>query len=305
MEMNGIVVVDKDKGITSQRIVTEVKRILKIKRAGHTGTLDPFATGVLPVCLGEARKVIPFLDDNIKEYKAVLMLGIGTDTMDATGSVVYETKVKKLALSDILDVFSKYMGETKQIPPMFSSLKKNGVRLYDLARKGITITRQARTVFVEQLKLLDYTHPFISFFVRCSRGTYVRVLGSDIATELGYGGHLTELRRLRSGMFRIEDSVSIEDIKSGNLRLVHMTEALSNINEISVTGKVAVQIREGKQIRKSDLDWAQMRRFEAGDKLKICEDRRLISVAQALVGTNDLYKLDNRGIVLKPLRVFN
>jgi tRNA pseudouridine55 synthase len=197
------------------------------------------------------------------------------------------------------------MGETKQIPPMFSSLKKNGVRLYDLARKGITITRQARTVFVEQLKLLDYSHPFISFFVRCSRGTYVRVLGSDIATELGYGGHLTELRRLRSGMFRIEDSVSIEDLESGNLRLVHMTEALSNINEINVTGKVAVQIREGKQIRKSDLDWAQMRRFEAGDKLMICEDRRLICVAQALVGTNDLYKLDNRGIVLKLLRVFN
>jgi tRNA pseudouridine55 synthase len=303
--MNGIVVIDKEKGFTSQKVVTEVKRILEIKRAGHTGTLDPFATGVLPVCLGEARKVIPFLDDNIKEYEAVLRLGVATDTMDATGRVVYENRVKKLALSNILDIFSKYRGEIGQIPPMFSSLKKHGVRMYDLARKGITITRPSRSVVIEELKLLDYNHPFIRFFVRCSRGTYVRVLGSDIAKELGYGGHLTELRRIRSGMFRIEDSVSIEDLKSGNLKLVHMMEALSDINEIHVSGKVAVQIKEGKQIRKSDLSWADVQGFEAGDKLRVCEGRRLVSVAQALVGTNDLYKLDDGGIVLKLLRVFN
>jgi tRNA pseudouridine55 synthase len=303
--MDGIVVIDKEKGVTSQRIVTEVKRVLNVGRAGHTGTLDPFATGVLPVCLGEARKVIPFLDDNTKEYEAVLMLGIETDTMDATGRVVYENKVNNLALSDIVDIFSKYRGEIKQIPPMFSSLKKDGVRLYDLARKGITVPRPARTVLIEKIRLLDYSHPFIRFFVRCSRGTYVRVLGSDIAKEFGYGGHLTELRRLRSGIFRLEDSLLMENLKSGNFRLIYMAEALSNINEIHVTEKVAVKIREGKQIRKSDLSWTDMSEFEVGDKLKICENRRVVSVAQALVGSNELYKLDDQGIVFKLLRVFN
>ena len=303
--MNGMVILDKEKGVTSQKVVMEVKRALKIKRAGHTGTLDPFATGVLPICLGDATKLVPFLDDSIKEYEAVLRLGIATDTMDETGKVLYENKVIKLTLSDILDVFSKYKGEVRQTPPMFSAVKKSGVRLHKLARKGITLPRASRTVFIEELKLLGYNQPFIRFFVRCSRGTYVRVLGSDIATELGYGGHLTELRRIRSGMFKIVDAQSLEDLKSGNLRLVPMLEAISNIKEIHVTDKVAEQIREGKQIRKSDLTWLDMEEFEAGEKLKICKDTELVSVAQALVGTNDLYKLNERDVVIKLLRVFN
>src|SRR3972149_6570975 len=127
--MNGMVILDKEKGVTSQKVVMEVKRALKIKRAGHTGTLDPFATGVLPICLGDATKLVPFLDDSIKEYEAVLRLGIATDTMDEKGKVLYENKVIKLTLSDILDVFSKYKGEVRQTPPMFSAENIGGVCL--------------------------------------------------------------------------------------------------------------------------------------------------------------------------------
>jgi tRNA pseudouridine55 synthase len=302
--MNGIAILDKTKGMTSQKAVEEVKRIFETKRAGHTGTLDPFATGVLPVCLGESTKVIPFLDEDFKEYEAVLRLGIETDTMDATGNIIGEKDFGKLAENDVECVFLKFKGKITQIPPMFSALKKNGVRLYNLARRGKEIPRFPRSVVIEELKLLELNLPFIRFFVRSSRGTYVRVLGSDIGKELGFGGHLVELRRIKSGMFNIEDAFSIECIKD-NVNLVSMNEALSHFKEINVTKKIAAQIRDGKQIRKSDLDSVSIPRFEVGDRLKICESRELVSVALALVRDYDLDKLDDREIVLKLLRVFN
>src|ERR1700758_3015788 len=211
--MDGIAILDKPKGMTSQGAVEKVKRILNIERAGHTGTLDPFATGVLPVWLGESTKVIPFLDEEFKEYEAVLRLGIETDTMDATGNVIGEKDVSKLSENDVKYVFLKFKGEIAQIPPMFSALKKNGVRLYNLARRGKEIQRFPRTVVIEELKLRELNLPFIRFFVRSSRGTYIRVLGSDIGKELGCGGHLVELRRIKSGIFNIEDAISIEYIK--------------------------------------------------------------------------------------------
>lgn len=298
-------ILDKPKGMTSQRAVERVKKILKVKCAGHTGTLDPFATGVLPICLGESTKVIPFLDEDFKEYEAVLKLGIETDTMDEMGNVINEKKVGDLDENEVRRVLMKFMGEIRQIPPMFSALKKDGVRLYSLARQGKEVPRSPRTVVIRELNLLDLNPPFIRFFVRCSRGTYVRVLGSDIGKELGLGGHLVELRRIKSGAFGIEGAVSMEDMEGGHFNLVSMNEALSHMREINITKWVAAGIRDGKQIRKSDLNSTSVPAFDVGAKLRICENRKLVSIAQALVRDYDLDKLDDREVVLRLLRVFN
>jgi tRNA pseudouridine55 synthase len=303
--MDGVVILDKPKGVTSQRAVERVKKILKVKCAGHTGTLDPFATGVLPICLGESTKVIPFLDEDFKEYEAVLKLGIETDTMDEMGNVINEKKVGDLDENEVRRVLMKFMGEIRQIPPMFSALKKDGVRLYSLARQGKEVPRSPRTVVIRELNLLDLNPPFIRFFVRCSRGTYVRVLGSDIGKELGLGGHLVELRRIKSGAFGIEGAVSMEDMEGGHFNLVSMNEALSHMREINITKWVAAGIRDGKQIRKSDLNSTSVPAFDVGAKLRICENRKLVSIAQALVRDYDLDKLDDREVVLRLLRVFN
>ncbi len=303
--MDAIVILDKPKGMTSQRAVERVKSILKAKRAGHTGTLDPFATGVLPICLGESTKIIPFLDEDLKEYEAVLKLGVETDTMDYTGRIIGEKGIGTLDESDIQRVFLKFRGEIRQIPPMFSALKKGGVRLYSLARRGKEVPRPSRTVVIRELNLLDLDLPFIRFFVRCSRGTYIRVLGSDIGKELGFGGHLVELRRIRSGVFGIEDAASIEDVEKGNFNPVSMNEALSHMKEINVTNGVAAGIRDGKQITKSDLGSTSVPEFEVGARLRICENQKLVSIVQALARDYDLDRLDDREVVFRLLRVFN
>jgi tRNA pseudouridine55 synthase len=302
--MDGIVVLDKPKGMTSHMAVNKVKSALQTSRAGHTGTLDPFATGVLAVCIGKATKVIPFLDEDFKEYEALLRLGISTDTMDATGRVLVEKSIGAITKGRVMEVFSEFKGTIGQTPPMFSALKKNGVRLYKLARKGVVVERPPRTVTIKELELIDLNSNFIRFFVNCSRGTYIRVLGSDIGKELGCGGHLVDLRRVKSGKFELRDTISLEDVKKGDIRLIPINEALSHMKDINVGKGIAMQIKMGKQIRKSYID-SNMIRFEAGDKVKIYENSDLVSVAEALVSSADLDKLDDKSVVLRLLRVFN
>lgn len=302
--MDGIVVLDKPKGMTSHMAVNKVKSALQTSRAGHTGTLDPFATGVLAVCIGKATKVIPFLDEDFKEYEALLRLGISTDTMDATGRVLVEKSIGAITKGRVMEVFSKFKGTIGQTPPMFSALKKNGVRLYKLARKGVFVERPPRAVTIKELELIDLNSNFIRFFVNCSRGTYIRVLGSDIGKELGCGGHLVDLRRVKSGKFELRDTISLEDVKKGDIRLIPINEALSHMKDINVGKGIAMQIKMGKQIRKSYID-SNMIRFEAGDKVKIYENSDLVSVAEALVSSADLDKLDDESVVLRLLRVFN
>jgi tRNA pseudouridine55 synthase len=303
--MDGILVVDKPKGMTSLGAVSKVRTALKTRRAGHTGTLDPFATGVLPVCVGKATKVIPFLDEDFKEYEALLRLGITTDTMDATGRVIIQKNVGAITRELVIEVFSKFKGKIKQIPPMFSALKKDGVRLYKLAREGKSVERPPRTVIIKDLKIIELNSTFIKFFVNCSRGTYIRVLGSDIGDELGCGGHLVDLRRVRSGRFKLEDTVSLENVKKGDIRLIPISDALSHIKIVNVGNGIAMQIKMGRQIRKSYIDSGNITRFEAGDKLKIYENSDLVSVAEALVSSADLDKLDDKTVVLRLLRVLN
>ena len=300
-----MIILDKPKGITSQAAVNTVNKLLKTKRAGHTGTLDPFATGVLPICVNGATKIIPFMNSGFKKYEALLRLGVKTDTLDETGVVVEEKEIGIINNSELLGVFSKYRGKINQIPPMYSALKKDGVRLYDYARRGIEVERAERTVIINELEILNFSPPFVRFMVECSRGTYIRVLAADIADELGCGGHLTELRRIESDGFKIDDAVTLEDIKNGGVELTPLDEALSHMKRIDIDKEIAAEIRQGKQLRKFSLKKINIADFKAGERIKLYEGSALVSITEAAMDSGEVEDLDGGVIVFRLLRVFN
>ena len=303
--MNGVLILDKPKGITSQAAVNTVNKLLKAKRAGHTGTLDPFATGVLPICVNGATKIIPFMNSSFKKYEALLRLGVKTDTLDLTGMIMEEKEIGIINKSELLGAFLKYRGKINQIPPMYSALKKDGVRLYEYARRGIEVERAERTVIINELEILDFSPPFVRFVVECSRGTYIRVLAADIADDLGCGGHLTELRRIESDGFKIDDAVTLEDIKNGSVELTPLDEALPHMKRINIDRELAAEIRQGKQVRKFNLEKMDITDFRAGERVKLYEGSALISITEAVTDSGELDDLDSGVIVFRLLRVFN
>ena len=183
--MNGFLIIDKPAGITSHDVVAIVRRILKQKKVGHTGTLDPFATGVLPVALGEATKIIPYLDESVKEYRAIMRLGISTDSQDLTGKIVQQKDEGSITEARVLEAFAAVTGSISQVPPMFSAVKQGGVPLYKLARLGEEVERAPRQIIIHTLSMNHFQLPFVTFTVRCSRGTYVRTLANDLGDIIG------------------------------------------------------------------------------------------------------------------------
>lgn len=210
--VNGIVLVNKAAGLTSRDVVQKVTRIYSAKKAGHTGTLDPFATGLLPVCLGEATKVSGLLLASDKRYIATLGLGVETDTGDHDGEIIEQMAVPPLTQAKIEAVLDTFRGEILQVPPMYSSLKFEGQSLHVYARKGIEIEREPRQVQIMELSLLDFDQHQIRFEVHCTKGTYVRVLGEDIAKALGTVGHLTALHRTQTGVFKADMMRDLDEI---------------------------------------------------------------------------------------------
>lgn len=215
--IHGFVVIDKPAGITSHDVVSRVRRILGTRKVGHTGTLDPFATGVLPVAVNDGTKAIPFLDEGIKCYQALLQLGVATDTLDMTGTVLRESDFSSVSEQQLLDVFTRFTGPILQIPPMYSAIKQGGQPLYKLARMGREVERAPRPVEIHSIELLSFTSPFVSIKVACSRGTYVRTLADDIGAMIGCGAALKELRRIASGPFDISAAHTLEELE----RAVH------------------------------------------------------------------------------------
>lgn len=211
--INGFVVIDKPAGITSHDVVARVRRILGTRKVGHTGTLDPFATGVLPIAVNDGTKAIPFLDEGCKRYEALMRLGMVTDTLDVTGTVLREADTHGIARERLASVMATFTGTISQIPPMFSAIKQNGQPLYKLARQGETVERQARQVEIHSLELLDFAPPLASITVVSSRGTYIRTLADDIGRELGCGAVLQELRRTASGPFGISSALTLEELE--------------------------------------------------------------------------------------------
>lgn len=210
--MNGIIIVNKEAGYTSHDVVAKLRGICGQRKIGHTGTLDPEATGVLPVCLGSGTKLCDMLTDRDKEYVACLRLGVETDTQDMTGTVLREMPVT-VSAAEAADVCMSFLGEYDQIPPMYSALKVDGKKLYELARAGKEVERKARRVKILELELLELELPFVSFRVVCSKGTYIRSLCADIGQKLGCGGAMQSLRRTAVGQFRLQDALTLGELQ--------------------------------------------------------------------------------------------
>lgn len=211
--MNGIINVYKEKGFTSHDVVAKLRGILKQKKIGHTGTLDPDAEGVLPVCLGNATKLCDMITAKEKTYRTVMLLGLETDTQDISGKVLKEQSVD-LRNEEVLQAIRSFIGPYNQIPPMYSAIKINGKKMYELARAGIEVEREARPVYIFDIEVLDIKLPRVTMAVKCSKGTYIRTLCHDIGQKLGCGACMEELLRTQSGIFNIDTAYTLSDIES-------------------------------------------------------------------------------------------
>ena len=255
--MDGIVIINKEKEYTSHDVVAKVKKILNEKKVGHTGTLDPNATGVLPILLGKGTKLSKYLINHNKIYEATLKLGEKTDTADIEGKITEEKDVKKENLSqeNVTKVLKEFIGKSKQVPPMYSAIKVNGKKLYEYARKGQTIEIKPREIEIYGIELLNINNNEISFKVHCSKGTYIRTLGEDIAKALGTVGHLIALRRIKIGKFSICKAIKYEDINEST-RLYSIPSACYFIPKVPVNEKIKSKVQNGVPMKvktKSDI----------------------------------------------------
>lgn len=231
--MDGILNIYKTTGITSFDVVRSIRKLSKTKRVGHTGTLDPLAEGVLPICLGKATKLVDFIMDDFKVYDVVLKLGFTSDTYDKEGTILKGNDVN-VSEKDITETINSFVGVIDQIPPMYSALKVNGKRLYDLARQGIEIERKSRKITIYDINITNITTPYVYFKVKCSKGTYIRSLCNDIGLKLQCGALMWSLERTATGIFTKEQSINLNDLTEENIQehLISMDEALHRYKKI-------------------------------------------------------------------------
>ncbi len=250
-ELHGLLLVDKPEGLTSAAAVAFVKRTLRQRKVGHLGTLDPFATGLLPVCIGEGTKIAPFLADDEKRYVGEIVLGVTTDTLDRTGAVVEQRAVPRISSAAMAGAVAGLRGDIMQTPPMYSALKRAGVPLYRLARAGQTVERAPRPVRVARFDVAQLAPDRLAFAVTCSKGTYVRVLAQDLGHALGTGAHLATLRRTACGPFDVRSAVrldALEEVSAARqLPLLTPSAALGGLRAIEVDQGTITSIRRGQQ----------------------------------------------------------
>ena len=248
--MNGILVVNKPIDFTSRDVVNKVGGILKTKKVGHTGTLDPIATGVLVICIGNTTKLCEVLTSEYKEYIATIKLGIKTDTLDTTGTII-EKKDFDVTESQIKETLNSFLGTSIQTTPIYSAVKVNGKKLYEYAREGLYVELPKREINITNIELISYKEDEIIFKTTVSKGTYIRALIDDICTKLNTVGTMSSLQRTKQGNFTIEKSYSIEDIQKGNYNLLSLEEALSNIETITIDNNLYNQVKNGSIIDKT------------------------------------------------------
>ena len=311
MRVDGLLIVDKPEGITSLEVVREVKRRLGVKKAGHIGTLDPFATGVLPIVINEGTKLVPFIGEEPKEYEAVMKMGEETTTDDLTGKVTSSKPWEQVSLEMIHTAFWSFLGKIQQIPPMYSAIKMNGKPLYQLARKGIEVERKEREVEIFDIHIEEVHAPEVRFRVSCSKGTYIRALAKDIGRKIGCGAHLLQLRRVRSGPFALEKAISWERLKNlskaENLFpwLVSLKEALPSLPEVIGDERSVKKIRLGKEMAVGDLSPQLLPVFEKGEWLKITSpEEGLVAILRSEVRGADIPWASPEVVAFRPLRVF-
>ncbi len=280
--------INKPGGWTSHDVVDKVRRLFHVQKAGHAGTLDPMATGVLPICVGKGTKVVEYLLAADKEYRAVLRLGEETDTLDATGKILRRTDVR-IAEDELRSVLSDFIGRIEQIPPMYSAIKVEGVPLYMMARAGQKLSLQPRSVTIRFLEMLSFEDRDVTLEVVCSKGTYIRSLCADIGQRLGCGAHLLRLERRRSGPFRLEDAISIAELEglvaSGKAesRLYSLDRVLSGFPIVRVSGQAAVKCCQGAPLSRPGIHELP-KDFSRGDLVRIHDPAgRLIAIGRAVM----------------------
>lgn len=249
--MNGVINIYKNTGMTSFDVVAMIRRVAKMKKVGHTGTLDPAASGVLPVCLGKATKIIDYIMENKKVYRVNLKLGMITDTYDLEGEVLKEKDASHITKDEILECINSFVGTIDQVPPMYSALKQNGVRLYELARQGIEVHREARKITIYSIENIKIeSNDNIQMDVCCSKGTYIRSLCFDIGEKLDVGATMTALERIQNGPFTKEEAINIEDLTEEVLEkyLISIEEALDAFEKITVNEKFSKLLRNGVKV---------------------------------------------------------
>lgn len=296
--MNGIIVIDKEPDFTSADVVAKMRGICRQKKIGHTGTLDPAATGVLPVCLGSGTKLCDLLTDKDKEYVAELLLGVETDTQDTTGRVLTERPVE-VTEEAVRSACVAFVGPYSQVPPMYSALKVNGRRLYELAQEGKEVERKARPVTIHELEILEIRMPVVKMRVVCSRGTYIRTLCADIGEKLGCGGAMRSLRRTRVGMFTLEQAVTLGQLQklrdTGRLSeaLYPVESCFQGCPGLHVSEEAARLLENGNAILPD----------QTGEKL-VYEPREWVRFHRPDGSFAGIYAYDAAGKRYKPVKMF-
>lgn len=304
--MNGFIVIDKAAGMTSHDVVNRMRRITGQKKAGHTGTLDPFATGVLPIALGEATKAIQFLDESVKEYEAVIGFGRVTDTQDCTGATLSEGNWRVLDPEKVEALIVSFIGPQDQLPPMYSALKHHGTPLYRLARSGVVVERATRRVTVYSASVEDIFLPDVRVTFACSPGTYIRTLAHDMGEKAGCGATLNSLRRIRTGPFSIDQAISLEEAdrlcSTGALtgKVIDPLSALGNLTELRLTERGAAAVKNGAIPAAGEMISLSSVPPIPGDRVKLTTLGRLAAVAEIMS-----YDSENLSNSMRFLRVFN
>ncbi len=309
MKKDGVLVIDKPEGFSSTQIVEKVKKKLKVRKAGHGGTLDPFATGVLPICLGKGTKIAQFILAGDKEYEGVMELGIETETYDITGEITARHPVPKdLTLDDIQQVFEEFVGVLEQTPPPFSAAKLHGRPLYKYAREGLKVEKPPKKIEILEFEALAFDPPRVKFRIYCGKGTYLRSLIHEVGKRLGCGAVLAELRRLRKGPFTLEEAITLEELeellKQREIEryIIPPAKALEFIPALTIGEDLALRIRNGRPLAISSL--ANMIRLQKVSQKPRIPWLRLVTPDGKLVAVleypSDLYASGN----VKMVRVF-
>jgi tRNA pseudouridine55 synthase len=310
-EWSGVLNVNKSAGMTSHDVVDVVRRLYGMRRVGHTGTLDPRGTGVLPICLGRATKIAQYLMAADKEYALTMHLGVTTDTLDADGKVVAEKDWSGVTREQLEAALASFRGEVQQIPPLFSAKKVQGERLYRLARKGQVVERAPVTVTIYDVKCTAFEPPEVGLWVRCGKGMYARTLCDDIGRILSCGAHLARLTRTRSGRFEVKDALTLAELTErvqggrGEEVLIPIAEALAHLPAVRVAPEATAAVLHGGAIAAAAVV-AFPPDIGKGTLVRVLGFRRqLLALARAAVDSSDFATTDPRRSALTPVRVFS
>ncbi len=289
-KVDGVLLVDKPKGLSSHDVVDRIRRIFKMKKVGHTGTLDPMATGLLLICLGRATKLAAFLQDLNKVYEGEMIFGVTTSTLDSEGEIAEEKDASSLSREKIEEIFTHFQGEIVQTPPMFSAIHQDGKRLYELARSGQVVKRLPRIVNVHQLQALRFSlnsHPQVEFRVHCSKGTYIRSLCADIGEASGFGAYQLSLRRTGIGPFDLKQARKLEDLDERNKEereeiLLSLKDALPHLSLVTIKKGGEKIVKWGRPLYLSHI-YELPSNLEKGDRVRLCTpEGKLLAVGISL-----------------------